>query len=147
MKHIAKPPRRDFTRKQRIIRAASFWMLLALAFIVLRVLYLRFNIGVPCPIYAVTGLFCPGCGMFRAIGALVSGSLWQALHYNVLSVILLPILAIYCIRDTVRYINAAQPAPTSRPEMAFVIGAVAVSVLYAILRNIPYFEILRPHVI
>jgi len=121
-------------------------MLLALAFILLRGLYLHFNIGIPCPIHAVTGLFCPGCGMFRAIGALLSGSLLQAIRYNVLSVILLPILAIYCVRDTIRYINAAPPAPTNRPELVFVIGAVALSVLYAVLRNIPYFEILQPHI-
>ena len=85
--------------------------------------------------------------MFRAIGALLSGDLWQAIHYNVLSVMLLPFLAIYCIRDTIRYINAAPPATASRPELAFIIGAVAVSALYAALRNIPYFEILQPHII
>jgi len=147
MKHIAKQDRDNLTRRQRIIRAASFWIIAALAFTLLRILYLRFNIGIPCPVYTITGLLCPGCGMFRAIGAILSGSLWQAIRYNALSVILLPILAIYCVRDTVRYIQARPPAPASRQEMVFAIGAVAVSVLYAALRNIPFFEILQPHIV
>jgi len=115
-----------------------------LAFILLRLLYLRFGFGVPCPLYAVTGLLCPGCGMFRAIGALFRADVWQAVRYNALSVVLLPVLTVYCIRDTVRYVRAAPPIPSSRRELVFSIVAVAGSVVYATMRNLPFLEILRP---
>ena len=144
MGYVAKSDHHSAAKKQRITRAVSLWMLLALAFIILRFISLRFDVAIPCPLHTVTGLFCPGCGMFRAIGALTQAAVWQAIRYNALSVVLLPILAIYCVRDTIRYICATPPVPSSRPEKVFIIGAAVVSVLYAMLRNLPYFEILRP---
>jgi len=123
--------RRNSTMSQRFIRAVSLWMLLAFASALFRLLYLRFEFGIPCPFYTITGLLCPGCGMFRAIGALLGAAVWQAVRYNALAVILLPVLAIYRIRDTIRYVRAAPPISTSRPEMIFVVGAVAVSILYS----------------
>ena len=144
MEHVAEPDRSASTKRQRIIRAISFWISLALVFTILRLFYLRFGFGIPCPLYFVTGLLCPGCGMFRAIGALLQVDLWQAVRYNALSLILLPALAAYCIRDTIRYINAVPPAPSNRMEMIFLVGAAVVSALYAIMRNIPIFDILRP---
>ena len=144
MKQANEPSRYTSTVRQRVIRAASLWLLLLLAFILLRIIYLRFNFGIPCPLYSITGLFCPGCGMFRAIGALSQAAILQAVRYNALALILLPVLAIYCIRDTIRYIQATPPSPASRAEMILIVGLVAVSMLYAALRNLPYFEILRP---
>jgi len=144
MKQVTEPGRYTSTMRQRITRAASLWLLLLLAFILLRIIYLWFNFGVPCPLYITTGLFCPGCGMFRAIGALSQAAVLQAVRYNALSLILLPILVVYCIRDTIRYIQATPPAPASRKEMVFIVGLVALSMLYTALRNLPFFEILRP---
>ena len=144
MKQATEPRRSAPTMRQRVTRAVSLWLLLLLTFTVLRIIYLRFDFGIPCPLYSITGLFCPGCGTFRAIGALSQAAILQALRYNALALILLPVLAVYCIRDTIRYIQAAPPAPASRKEMIFIVGLVAVSVLYAALRNLPYFEILRP---
>ena len=38
----------------------------------------------PCPIKAVTGLYCPGCGSTRAIFALLHGNVPLAAHDNAL---------------------------------------------------------------
>src|SRR5688500_568649 len=43
-----------------------------------------------CPLYALTGLACPGCGLTRGFHALLHGDVWTALDYNVL----LPFFAI-----------------------------------------------------
>ena len=134
-------------KRRRISRALTLWSLIVFAFLVLRLLYLRFGFGIPCPLYAVTGLLCPGCGTFRAIGALVQAAVWQAIRYNAIAVVLLPALVILCIRDTIRYIRAAPPVLTSRPEKNIVVGVAIISVLYAIIRNLPFFEVLRPTVL
>lgn len=45
-----------------------------------------------CPFKAVTGLDCPGCGGTRALHQLFTGHLGAALSYNVLAVLVLPVL-------------------------------------------------------
>jgi len=82
--------------------------------------------------------------MFRATGALLQAAVWQAVRYNALAVILLPALVLLCIRETIRYVQAAPPVPTSRPEKIIVVGLVVVCVLYAAMRNFPLFDVLRP---
>jgi hypothetical protein len=45
-----------------------------------------------CPFKAVTGWDCPGCGGTRALHQLFTGHLGAALSYNVLAVVILPVL-------------------------------------------------------
>ena len=121
-----------------MFRAASFWVLMILGFLVLRLVYLVFGVGIPCPFHAVTGLYCPGCGMFRAAGALMRGDVGQAVRYNALSVVLLPMLFVLAARATIRYIRCAPPVPASRLEMVVSIGTATASLLYAVARNLPF---------
>ena len=37
---------------------------------------------VPCPFYALTGLYCPGCGGQRAVRALFGGRFLESLYYH-----------------------------------------------------------------
>src|SRR5437763_8211737 len=39
-----------------------------------------------CPLYALTGIYCPGCGATRAVHALATGHLVTALHDNLVLV-------------------------------------------------------------
>jgi hypothetical protein len=43
-----------------------------------------------CPIHQYTGWLCPGCGMTRALAALIHGNLREALHWNPLIAIVVP---------------------------------------------------------
>src|SRR5690606_39963391 len=42
------------------------------------------NLGIPCPFYKVTGHYCPGCGITRAISALLERDFKSAWHNNIL---------------------------------------------------------------
>jgi hypothetical protein len=52
-----------------------------------------------CPIRALTGWRCPGCGSTRALAALLSGHFSDAVHYNPLAVILWPVLAALALAE------------------------------------------------
>src|SRR5262245_47866310 len=51
-----------------------------------------------CPLYALTGLHCPGCGATRCLHALLHGDLAQAAAYNVLFLAALPFLVVLVLR-------------------------------------------------
>jgi Protein of unknown function (DUF2752) len=48
-----------------------------------------------CPVYALTGWECPGCGMTRALAAMVHGDFAGAIRFNALIVLMVPAAAIY----------------------------------------------------
>ncbi len=88
-----------------------------------------------CTLYAVTGIYCPGCGCLRAVHQLTHGEILTALHSNVLFVLGLPLLALDCFqyfyrRATVGYAQLWITRPT-----VFKIS-IAVIVLFTVLRNI-----------
>lgn len=47
-----------------------------------------------CPLRAMTGLDCPGCGMTRSLRALTQGDLALAIDHNLLLVVALPFLVV-----------------------------------------------------
>jgi len=55
-----------------------------------------------CPIRALTGWRCPGCGMTHALAALLLGHWAQAWHYNAMAVIAFPTLALFAIQRPLR---------------------------------------------
>ena len=64
------------------------WGIAAVGVVVL-ILYhtvpaVRENFGLPyrCAFREVTGLYCPGCGMTRAVKALLEGQLWRSFLYH-----------------------------------------------------------------
>ena len=132
------------TKKRRVLRAVFVWSIFIAGFLFLRYVFLRYGAGIPCPINYVTGLYCPGCGTFRAIEALLNANFLQAVRYNALTVALLPIMFFYAIRETFRYIHAKRSMPTSRMETIIWVSVVAASIIYGIARNLPHFAMLQP---
>ena len=45
------------------------------------VFYLKYNIGIPCIFHELTGFYCPGCGLTRAIASIVKLDFYQAFRY------------------------------------------------------------------
>lgn len=50
-----------------------------------------------CPFKLLTGLSCPGCGIQRAVHALLNGRYYDALSYNYFFVISIPYTIVVCI--------------------------------------------------
>lgn len=57
----------------------------------------RYNIGIPCMINKVFGVYCSGCGLTRACIAMLNFDFYQAFRYNALSLILIPALFVIFI--------------------------------------------------
>ena len=88
-----------------------------------------------CPVKALTGLSCPGCGSLRALHALAHGDLPGAFAHNPLAVAVLPLLVWTYLAWTVR---VAVGTARHRISPAWMPRAVLVTVaLFTVVRNLP----------
>ncbi|MPN48549.1 hypothetical protein SDC9_196159 [bioreactor metagenome] len=96
-----------------------------------------------CPLYALTGWYCPGCGALRAVHDLSVGDLAGAWMMNPLLVLSVPYLVGV-------WIAAVQRSATGRPRRWVAPGWLVLSVaialtLFGVLRNVPALSFLAPH--
>lgn len=89
----------------------------------------------PCPVHALTGLSCAGCGMTRAAHALLHGHVAEAVRFNVLSVIVVPSVAVAVVRSSMYRVKGMTAPALSLPRWLEVCGIVVV-VTYMVARNI-----------
>jgi hypothetical protein len=95
-----------------------------------------------CPLRALTGYDCPGCGLTRSVYALMHGNVAQAIDHNVLVMVLLPLAILGFARWTANRLGYRTPTlPRFRPWMSVV--AVVVVFGFLVVRNLPGFEYLR----
>ena len=78
-----------------------------------------------CPLYAVTGLKCAGCGTQRAIHSLLHGDLLQAIRYNCFLTIFVPL-----------FVLGLYKGPFANKSWYPYIG-LGVMFLYTVGRNLP----------
>lgn len=115
------------------------------------ILYFSYNPSensffIPCPIYYITGFFCPGCGSQRAIHLLLHGDVIGAFRFNPLMVLTLPIL-IYGLGITVaNWIFGTSFRFMLFYSKLFIFGYFGLAILYWVLRNLPLypFNLLAP---
>jgi uncharacterized membrane protein len=90
-----------------------------------------------CPFYALTHLYCPGCGSGRAATALIHLQFGKALRSNTLFVLYILPCAYYACKQYLRFVFRKDLLPWRDPPN-WVYWGIAISfVLYWILRNIP----------
>ena len=104
------------------------------------------NVFPRCPLFALTGLHCPGCGSQRAISSLLHADILQALHFNVMLVASLP-LVMYSA--CVHVLNIFRSTPLVQKifhSPMFVKAFLVLVILFWVLRNIPVypFNLLAP---
>ena len=98
---------------------------------------------IPCPIYTIFHVYCPGCGVTRMLGALFKGDFYQAFRYNPLVFILLPFIIFY-IFDLIHSRITKKELYTNRVNNKVFYVLIAILLIYGLLRNINGFEVLRP---
>lgn len=87
-----------------------------------------------CPIRAVTGLWCPGCGGLRAVHDLAHLDLAGAWAMNPLVVVSVPVVALLWLVWTVRSWRGTPPRGTGLPGT---LALAVVLVAFMVARNVP----------
>ena len=97
-----------------------------------------------CPLYELTGLWCPGCGLTRATHAVLRGNLGAAFGYNLFFPVFLGAIVVAWLA----WMRAALGRPALRwvtriPVWSGVAFALAL-VVFGVLRNLHGFGALAP---
>jgi hypothetical protein len=95
-----------------------------------------------CPVLAVTGLFCPGCGALRALHALAHGDVATAVGLNALMVLAAVALVVgWGTWVARRWQGRPRVRVTPAPALYGLLVAVLV---FTVLRNLPAGSALAP---
>lgn len=95
-----------------------------------------------CPLYAATGIYCPGCGGLRAVNDISRGHLAQALHSNLLVTLGYPVGVALLVWIVARRWRGKPTSAARRPWVAWT--ALVVALGFMVLRNTPYGMALAP---
>lgn len=123
------------TPKKRLLRIALMGGGLLVLLVGYGVFYNIMGFGIPCMLHEITGLECPGCGLTRAIAAVVRLDIAAAFGFNALW----PLYAFYFlwggIGMAVAYIKRGESGylPGKIWMHAVILAGV---VAYGLLRNI-----------
>jgi len=95
----------------------------------------RYSFYPQCPVFRYLHVYCPGCGATRALAALVHGRIAEAVHYNALTVLLVPVLLGYL---ALAYWKARREEVFTWPRIpaAAVAGLLAMTAAFGVLRNL-----------
>lgn len=103
--------------------------------------------GIACPIYALTGFYCPGCGASRAIRSLLHLDFLQALRYNAFVTVSLPFIGLYVAALAVSFVRFGEDRVSRKIPIVPIVVFAVLAILYGILRNVPVLSFLAPTVI
>jgi hypothetical protein len=99
---------------------------------------------IPCPFHAATGLWCPGCGMTRAVHLLARGDLAGAIAFN----LFVPLVVVGSVVGWWSWFAAqtwGRPVRwPARVDARWWFGLGALFALYGVLRNLPGLDALAP---
>lgn len=98
-----------------------------------------------CPLYTMFGLHCPGCGLTRGFHALFHGDVLTAIDYNALIPIYVFVVG-YLLISMILIAARGRGLSWKVFPPAAIYGFLVVSLVFAILRNLPVypFNLLAP---
>lgn len=89
-----------------------------------------------CGFYALTGMYCPGCGMTRALHSLLGGNIIRAIRFNLLLVLAMPIL-IYAYVWWMSWTFKVKEMPKLKFSRRVAWSLFAFALIFIIGRNFP----------
>ncbi|MEH6793913.1 MAG: DUF2752 domain-containing protein [Rhodococcus sp. (in: high G+C Gram-positive bacteria)] len=103
----------------------------------------RTSTYLPCPLHALTGLWCPGCGTTRALGDLTRGDVAAAASSNVVAVVLV-VVAVGVWGLWLRARWTQKPLTLPRPNRPAAAVLVALLTVFTVVRNTPWGTSIAP---
>lgn len=97
-----------------------------------------------CPVYATTGLYCPGCGALRAVNDLTNLDVVGAASSNLLFVASIPLLVLFWAWWLRRAWSGGPSGPGVRRAGPLIATMAVLMVAFAVLRNLPAGSWLAP---
>ncbi len=116
-------------------------LLICIGMIGLGIFYALFLVdyfSVPCLFETVTGLYCPGCGITRAMISILNFKFIEALEYNKLAYLIIIVIGIGFYRMFYSYIFQKDLKPIPK---VIIYSLLTIFLAYGILRNIPGINI------
>ena len=101
------------------------------------------HVAIPCPIHAITGFYCPGCGVSRMCLSLLQLDVAEAFRWNPGVMIAAPFMGIVFLRQGVRYVQTGQ-MKMNRWQNVVLWCILIWLIVFTILRNLPAFSFLAP---
>lgn len=89
-----------------------------------------------CGFYALTGYYCPGCGMTRALHSVLHGDILRAIKFNAILVIALPVFAYFYIL-WMNWAFTGRKLPTFTVSRRVSWTIVAIAAIFVVGRNFP----------
>lgn len=88
-----------------------------------------------CLFHEITGFYCPGCGVQRSFHSLLNGRLLDAMNYNLLFILFLPMIIFFLSTYLLgKKINAN--SIIYKKKFSFTVVIIFIS--FWILRNVPF---------
>lgn len=131
-------------KKKRTIIVIILFILSILFLLIYKKINSIYHIGIPCIFHRITKLYCPGCGMTRAIFSLLNLNIKQAIRNNILVVLVMPFIVIYVINYAYVWINDLKKDPSKIFPKGLWYSLLIITLLFGIIRNIKYFYWLNP---
>ena len=90
-----------------------------------------------CPLYAMTGLYCPGCGGLRGVNDLTDGHVGQALSSNLLLALIVPFGVVALTRWAWSAWTGREIRVVPAPPRWLVAGLGVLVAVFTVARNLP----------
>lgn len=130
--------------QKRIFKSLSILFLIIIISLIYYFLSINFHFYIPCIFHKITGLYCPGCGITRCLFSLLCGNIKQAFFYNMLVCLFFPVFLFYAGYKLYIYIMGRKDNLFIHIPKWVLYFSLLITILFGILRNIPYFSILAP---
>lgn len=89
-----------------------------------------------CPLYKISGFACPGCGMTRALHALLHGDIVSALRFNLFMPVMLFFLTFIFI-SLVMYSAKGRSLNINIVPQRYLWALFVLMMVFGVVRNIP----------
>lgn len=104
------------------------------------------GLGLVCPVYYLTGYYCPGCGAGRACYAILHMQFYQAFRYNPLLVLILPWVILYYLICGIQWLIYGREKLSVNIPIWIPMTVLILMLVYGVARNIEVypFTVLAP---